>query len=486
MYSILLTQENLYYPLYAQAVFLGKGGSFLQKHYDVIIIGAGPAGIFAAREISLHSSLKVLLLEKGKTVDKRSCPINGGSETCLNCQPCSIMTGWGGAGAFSDGKLTLTTEFGGWLDNYIGKEKLSFFIDYVDKVYVENGAPNKVYGQDDESFEILRQRAALANLKLLKANIRHMGTDNTLKVLQNMKADLDKRVHIKTNEAVEDILVENDQVLGVKTKHDSYFAPRIICAPGRDGAQWFSEQSKKINLPLINNQVDIGVRVELPAVVLQEFSDKIYEPKIVYNTKQFDDLVRTFCVNPNGHVVIENTNGIITVNGHSFAESKSNNSNFALLLSQEFTEPFNQPILYGRYIASLANMLSGGIIVQRYGDLKRGRRSTKSRIQKGLVEPTLKAAVPGDLSLVLPHRYMVGIQECLEALDIAIPGVASDHTLLYGIEAKFYSARPQLSNSLKTCIEGLWATGDGAGVTRGLIQASVSGVVAARDILTEI
>lgn len=456
----------------------------MHKNYDVIIIGAGPAGIFAAREISLHSAGKVLMLEKGKTVDKRHCPINDGASTCLNCKPCSIMTGWGGAGAFSDGKLTLTTEFGGWLGNYIGKDKLALLIDYVDKIYVDNGAPNKIYGQNEADFEILRQQAARANLKLLPAIIRHMGTDNTLKVLQNMKDDLDKRISIKTSEAVEDILVEHDRVVGVKTKYDTYYAPQVICAPGRDGAQWFSEQAGKIGLPLSNNQVDLGVRVELPAVTLQAFSDKVYEPKIIYNTRQFDDLVRTFCVNPNGHVVMENTNGIITVNGHSFANSKSNNSNFALLLSQEFTEPFNQPILYGRYIASLANMLSGGIIVQRYGDLKRGRRSTNSRIQKGLVEPTLKIAVPGDLSLVLPHRYMVGIQECLEALDIAIPGVASDHTLLYGIEAKFYSARPQLNNNLKTCIEGLWASGDGAGVTRGLIQASVSGVIAARDIIS--
>lgn len=458
----------------------------MSNKYDVIIIGAGPAGIFAARELSLHSSCKVLLLEKGKTVDKRSCPVSDGADNCLNCKPCSIMSGWGGAGAFSDGKLTLTTEYGGWLSEYIGKDNLSSLISYVDRIYLENGAPEKVYGSNNDEFEALRQRMARANLKLLQARIRHMGTDNTLKVLQNLKNDLDKRITIKTGEPVEEILVENMQVTGVKTKQDSYYAPRVICAPGRDGAHWFTEQAQKLNIPLSNNQVDIGVRVELPAVTMQTFTDRIYEPKIVYNTREFDDLVRTFCVNPNGHVVMENTNGIITVNGHSYAESKSNNSNFALLLSQEFTEPFNQPIVYGRCIASLANMLSGSIIVQRYGDLKRGRRSTLSRIQKGMVEPTLRAAVPGDLSLVLPHRYMVGIKECLEALDQAIPGVASDHTLLYGIEAKFYSARPQLSNNLKTCIEGLWASGDGAGVTRGLIQASVSGVVAAREILSEI
>lgn len=458
----------------------------MSNNYDVIIIGAGPAGIFAARELSLHSSLKVVLLEKGKAVDKRSCPVNEGADTCLNCKPCSIMSGWGGAGAFSDGKLTLTTEYGGWLNDYIGKKKLAELIDYVDQIYLANGAPEKVYGKDDEEFELLRQRMAHADLKLLPAHIRHMGTDNTLKVLQNLKTSLDKSIDIKTGEIVEDILVDGARVQGVKTNKDSYYAPRVICAPGREGAHWFSEQARKLKIPLSNNQVDIGVRVELPAVTLQTFTDKIYEPKIVYNTREFDDLVRTFCVNPNGHVVMENTNGIITVNGHSFAESKSNNSNFALLLSQEFTEPFNQPILYGRCIASLANMLSGGIIVQRYGDLKRGRRSTENRIAKGLVEPTLKAAVPGDLSLVLPHRYMVGIKECLEALDQVIPGMASDHTLLYGIEAKFYSARPQLSNNLKTCIEGLWASGDGAGVTRGLIQASVSGVIAARDILADV
>jgi hypothetical protein len=294
---------------------------------------------------------------------------------------------------------------------------------------------------------------------------------------------LDKKITIKTNELVQDILLESSGVKGVKTTKGQYSAPRIICAPGRDGAQWFSEQARKLKIALSNNQVDLGVRVEIPAVTMQEFTEKIYEPKIVFNSRAFDDVVRTFCVNPNGHVVMENTNGIITVNGHSFANSHSDNTNFALLLSQEFTEPFNQPIFYGRYIASLANMLSGGIIVQRYGDLKRGRRSTPNRLKKGIVQPTLPAAVPGDLSLVLPHRYMVGIMECLEALNLAIPGVASDHTLLYGIEAKFYSARPQLSNNLQTIVDGLWAIGDGAGVTRGLIQASVSGVIAARDLM---
>lgn len=456
----------------------------MDNTFDVIIVGAGPAGIFAAMEICRSTDLKVLLLEKGKAVQIRSCPIGEDAPSCINCSPCSIMSGWGGAGAFSDGKLTLTTEFGGWLHNYMSKDRLEQLITYVDNIYVEFGAPDRVFGQDNEIVQELQHRVARAGLKLIPARIRHMGTENTLQVLSNMHKHLESRVTIKTGETVQDILAENNRVKGVVTSKDTYYAPNVILAPGRDGAHWFTEQAARLGLTLHNNQVDLGVRVEVPAVTMQEFTDNIWEPKIVYNTRQFDDIVRTFCVNPNGHVVMENTNGIVTVNGHAFAEAhSSNNTNFALLVSQEFTEPFDQPIVYGRCIASLANMLSGSIIVQRFGDLKRGRRSTQSRIERGLVEPTLKGAVPGDLSLVLPHRYLVGICECLEALNQAMPGVASDHTLLYGIEAKFYSARPRLTNGLKTDIDGLWAVGDGAGVTRGLIQASVSGVVAARDLL---
>ncbi len=455
------------------------------KHFDVIIIGAGPAGIFAALEITKKTSLKVLILEKGRTVEKRKCLIGDKADACVNCQPCSIMCGWGGAGAFSDGKLTLTTEFGGWLHDYIGKEKLKSLIEYADSIYVKYGAPDRVFGHDGEKIEDLKLRSARAGLKLVPARIRHMGTENTVKVLSNIYDDLKEKQSIQTTEIVEEILIKNNRVQGVKTNSSTYYSPIIIAAPGRDGAQWFAEQAKSMGIAMQNNQVDIGVRVEVPAVTMQEYTDNIWEPKIIFNTREFDDIVRTFCVNPNGHVVMENTNGIITVNGHSFAESKSSNTNFALLMSQEFTQPFNRPILYGRRIASLANMLSGSIIVQRYGDLKRGRRSTPSRLLKGLVEPTLKGAVPGDLSLVLPHRFMVGIKECLEALDKAMPGVASDHTLLYGIEAKFYSARPSLSGSLQTDVEGLWAIGDGAGVTRGLIQASASGIIAAEDIINK-
>lgn len=458
----------------------------MSKDFDVIIIGAGPAGIFAALELSKKSRFKVLILEKGNPVDKRKCHIGSTAESCVSCRPCSIMSGWGGAGAFSDGKLTLTTEFGGWLNDYISKERLYSLIEYADNIYVQFGAPDRVFGHDSQIVEDLTLRAARANLKLIPARIRHMGTENTINVLRNIYDHLAQQITIHTNETVEEILVEDNKVTGIRTSKDTYSAPMVIAAPGRDGAQWFANQAKALGITMRNNQVDIGVRVEVPAVTMQEYTDNIWEPKLIYNTRVFDDIVRTFCVNPNGHVVMENTNGIVTVNGHSFAESKSNNTNFALLVSQEFTNPFDRPILYGRRIASLANLLSGSIIVQRYGDLKRGRRSTPARLEKGLVEPTLKGAVPGDLSLVLPHRFMVGIKECLEALNDAMPGVASDHTLLYGIEAKFYSARPHLSNSLRTHINGLWAVGDGAGVTRGLIQASVSGIIAAEDIISRL
>lgn len=455
----------------------------MSSNFDVIIVGAGPAGIFAAMEMTKHNVDRILILEKGKRVEKRVCPINENTASCIECKPCSIMCGWGGAGAFSDGKLTLTTDFGGWLQDYIGRDNLAKLIDYVDGIYVSYGAPDRVFGRDSDIVNDLQLKASFAGLRLVPAVIRHMGTENTLKVLSNMYLALQEKTTIKTDETVTEIVVENQQVKGVITDKGTYKSPVVILAPGRDGAEWFSEQAQKLNIPLKNNQVDLGVRVEVPAITMKEFTDNIWEPKIFLNTKEFDDLVRTFCVNPNGYVVMENTNGIITVNGHAYADKKSSNTNFALLLSQEFTAPFDKPILYGRSIASLANMLSKGIIVQRYGDLKRGRRSTKSRIERSLVEPTLQGAVPGDLSLVLPHRYMVGIMECLEALDRIMPGVASDHTLLYGIEAKFYSARLELDSSLQTCVRGLWAIGDGAGVTRGLIQASASGVIAARSAI---
>lgn len=452
--------------------------------YDVIIVGAGPAGIFCAMELMEHGVQRILMLEKGRDVSRRKCPRGEKGGNCQQCRPCSIMSGWGGAGAFSDGKLTLTTEFGGWLDKYIGKERLAELIKYVDAIYVRHGAPDRLFGTNYEYMEDLAARAARVNLKLIPATIRHMGTENTQKVLKSFRQYLQQgRVEIHQNENVISVLTDNGNVQGVRTRKGEYFAPVVVLAPGRDGAEWFVNEAKRLKIELKNNQVDIGVRVEVPAKTLEEITDRVWEPKIIYYTKEFDDPIRTFCMNPHGEVVMENTNGLITVNGHAFAKCKTPYTNFALLVSQEFTEPFNEPIIYGRYIAALANMLSGGVIVQRYGDLKKGRRSTQVRIEKGVVTPTLKAAVPGDLSLVLPHRYMVGIKEALEALDGLAPGIASDHTLLYGIEVKFYSARPELSSGLETSIKGLHAIGDGAGVTRGLVQASVSGVVAARHIL---
>ncbi|MGE5371447.1 MAG: NAD(P)/FAD-dependent oxidoreductase [Solirubrobacterales bacterium] len=453
-----------------------------RTQYEVIIVGAGPAGIFCALELVKLGVKDILLLEKGKEVDKRKCPISSHGQ-CIRCKSCSIMSGWGGAGAFSDGKLTLTTEFGGWLDRYISKDVLRDLIEYVDQIYVSNGAPDRVFGEDSEYLDHLGKQAAKADLKLIPARIRHMGTENNHKVLSNFHSFLKSQITIQANESVTGIMVENGIVQGVRTKKGEYQAPLVVCAPGRDGAEWFVHEARRLKLGLKNNQVDIGVRVEVPAITLEHITQNVWESKIIYTSRQFDDQIRTFCMNPGGEVVLENTNGLITVNGHSFAERKSANTNFALLVSQEFTEPFDEPIVYGRYIAALANMLSGGVIIQRYGDLKKGRRSTPTRIERGTVAPTLTAAVPGDLSLVLPHRYMVDIMECLEALDAIAPGIASDHTLLYGIETKFYSARPDLSEGLESAIPGLYTIGDGAGVTRGLIQASVSGVVAARHLV---
>lgn len=458
----------------------------MKQDFDVIIVGAGPSGIFCAMELVQQGIHNILLLEKGQDVSNRKCLISSGHDECRHCKPCSIMCGWGGAGAFSDGKLTLTTEFGGWLDQYISKESLGKLINYVDDIYVKHGAPNRIFGENDDYVEELMQKAAKANLKLIPARIRHMGTENNHLVLKSFKHFLQNKISIRQKEPVANIIVEDGQLRGVKTSKRQYHAPVVVCAPGRDGAQWLASEAQRLNLEMKNNQVDIGVRVEVPAAILQEITDKIWEPKVIYCSREFDDQIRTFCMNPHGEVVMENTNGVITVNGHSWAQHRSPYSNFALLMSQEFTEPFKQPIIYGRYIASLANMLSGGIIVQRYGDLKKGRRSTPSRIEKGMVSPTLKAAVPGDLSLVLPHRYMVGIKEAIEALEALMPGIASDHTLLYGTEVKFYSARLELNSELETGISGLYAIGDGAGVTRGLIQASVSGIIAAHSIVQKL
>ena len=455
----------------------------MTKLYDAIIIGAGPAGIFSALELA-DAGMKVLILEKGRNIDARACPMHEKGVKCVHCKPCGILCGWGGAGAHSDGKLTLTAEFGGMLDLYMEKAAVSSLIDEIDQIYLKFGATEHVYG-DDKKTEIrkLQKDAASADLSLIPARIRHLGTDKCFEILTRMREYLETRCTVRTSTGVARIILENGAYVGVETTAgDMIKSKYLIAAPGREGAEWFSDQAMRLNLPMITNPVDIGVRVEVPAVIMEQITDVVYESKLVYYTKSFDDRVRTFCMNPYGVVVTENNAGLITVNGHSFAEKKTQNTNFAILVSKSFTEPFKEPITYGKSIAKLANLLGGGAIVQRLGDLQVGRRSTEERISRGLVEPTLTDATPGDLSLVLPYRHLVAVTEMLEALDKVAPGVGSRHTLLYGVEVKFYSSRLHLSKQLETPIENFFAAGDGAGVTRGLAQASASGVLVAREI----
>ncbi|ABB15158.1 NAD(P)/FAD-dependent oxidoreductase [Carboxydothermus hydrogenoformans] len=456
------------------------------KKYDVIIVGAGPAGIFAALEItSLKPEAKVLILEKGPDVNKRICPSKERGIPCINCKPCAIVTGWGGAGAVSDGKLTLSTEVGGHLGEYIGEKELNELIKYVDNIYLKFGAPNEVYGIDrEEEIREIQKRAILADLRLVPAPIRHLGTGRALEIVAAMKEELLRRgVDIATNTPVAEIIADHGKVKGVQTTSGEYYeGEAVIVAPGREGAEWLLKESLKLGLKTAVNPVDIGVRVELPAVVLEPITKVVYESKFIYYSKTFEDKVRTFCMNPYGEVVQENNDGIITVNGHSHAHKKTENTNFALLVSKTFTHPFKEPIAYGKYIARLANLLGGGVLVQRLGDLMDGRRTTEERLKKGLVRPTLEDATPGDLSLVFPYRHLMALVEMLQALDKIAPGVFNRNTLLYGVEVKFYSSRLELSPVLETKIQNLFAAGDGAGVTRGLIQASASGVLIGREL----
>lgn len=452
--------------------------------YDVVVIGAGPAGIFAAMELTAgNGGLRVALVDKGADLAERVCPFKRKGSNCLRCDPCSIVTGWGGAGAFSDGKLTLTTEYGGSLDQYLGRDGLARFIKYVDDVYLRFGATDKVYGADGDALRDLTRQAAAADLALIPAVIRHLGTERCYDILMAMRRHLDGRIDIITRVAVEEIRIVEGRAAGVILEDGRELSAKyVIGAPGREGASWFAVEAQRIGLDLATNPVDIGVRVEVPAVVTKHLTDAIYESKLIYYTKSFDDRVRVFCMAPYGEVVIENNDGLVTVNGHSYAEYKTEYTNFALLVSKSFTEPFKEPLSYGKNIAALANMLGGSVLVQRLGDLLAGRRSTDKRIERGMVRPTLSEATPGDLSLVLPYRHMVDILEMMQALDKVAPGIYSRHTLLYGVEVKFYSARPKLTNALETQVPNLFAIGDGAGVTRGLVQASVSGVWVAREI----
>ena len=453
--------------------------------YNVAIVGAGPAGIFAALEITkLKPDWKVILIEKGQKIEKRKCLLREGWEKCPSCKKCGLLCGWGGAGAFSDGKLTLTPDVGGHLVDYMSREKVEDLIGYSDDLYLKFGATDEVFGTDKAVFREIERQAALAELKLVHSPVRHLGTERSLDVLKAMQDYLDEKITILNNVSAQSLIVECEQVKGiVLDNNETIKAEYTIIAPGREGADWLTKEFDKNKIGFVNNAVDVGVRVELPAPVFEPLTSKLYESKLVYYSPTFGDEVRTFCMNPNGEVVQENYNGISTVNGHSYAEKTTNNTNFALLVSKKFTEPFKEPIAYGQHVASLANMLAGGVLVQRFGDLLDGRRSTPERIKSSIITPTLTCATPGDLSLVIPYRQMLSIIEMLYALDKIAPGTASRYTLLYGIEVKFYSARVKLTNELETeGVKNLFAIGDGAGVTRGLIQASASGIHAARTI----
>ena len=451
--------------------------------YDIIIIGAGPGGIYSAYELTKeHTDLKIAVFEAGNPLEKRKCPIDGEKVTsCIRCKTCAIMSGFGGAGAFSDGKYNITNNFGGTLYEHVGRQTALDLMNYVDHINISHGAENtKLYSTAGTRFKKL----CLQNkLHLLDASIRHLGTDLNYVVLENLYKELKDKVDFYFNTPVStiEVLSEGFRVVYGDTSAD---CRKCIISVGRSGSKWMESVCRQLSIPTLSNRVDLGVRVELPAVIFSHLTDELYESKIVYRTEKFEDNVRTFCMNPYGIVVNENTNGIITANGHSYEDvnMRTENTNFALLVSKHFSEPFRDSNGYGESIARLSNMLGGGVIVQRFGDLMRGRRSTVRRIEEGLVRPTLKAT-PGDLSLVLPKRILDGIIEMIQALDKIAPGTANDDTLLYGVEVKFYNMEVEIDENLESPYKGLYIIGDGSGVTHSLSHASASGVYVARHIL---
>ncbi|MEA4880928.1 MAG: FAD-binding protein [Synergistaceae bacterium] len=457
--------------------------------YDAVIVGSGPAGVFAAMELVEHGK-KVVIIDKGRVIRERKCPITEGkSSVCLNCDSCSIVSGWGGAGSASDGKLTLTTGFGGNLEENIGEEALLDLIEHVDKMFVKFGADNHASEPSAEVARATIRKASAVGLKILPARIRHIGTDASREVLNAMYEFLEPQCDILMNTFVEELVVEGGRAVGVRLADGTVLRGHdVILAPGREGASWLAGVVEKLKFPIASMPVDIGVRVEVPDSVCEDLTKDFYEVKCLYNTPTFDDRCRTFCMNPSGFVVYEYNKGhdLVTVNGHSLKGVKSRNTNFAILVTKNFTQPFSDPIGYATHIAKLANMLAGGgILLQRLGDLRDGRRSTASRIERGMITPTA-AAEPGDLSLVLPHRYLTDIVEFLDALNTILPGVNQNDTLLYGVEIKLYSLRLQLGKDLSVPVyDHLYLAGDGAGVSRGIIQAAASGVVAARAILQQ-
>lgn len=450
--------------------------------YDVIIVGAGPGGIFSAYElIRQNPSLKIGVFESGNPLEKRRCPIDGDKiKSCINCKTCAIMSGFGGAGAFSDGKYNITNDFGGTLFEHIGKQQAIDLMKYVDEINLAHGGERtKLYSTAGTKFKKL---CIQNKLKLLNASVRHLGTDINYVVLENLYNELKNKVEFHFDTPVEKIeVLENGyRIIGKNLSAD---CEKCIVSVGRSGSKWMESVCKELDISTKSNRVDIGVRVELPAVIFSHLTDELYESKIVYRTEKFEDNVRTFCMNPYGIVVNENTNGIVTANGHSYEdpEKQTENTNFALLVAKHFSEPFKDSNGYGESIARLSNMLGGGVIVQRFGDLVRGRRSTEKRIQEGLVTPTL-SATPGDLSLVLPKRILDGIMEMIYALDKIAPGTANDDTLLYGVEVKFYNMEVDIDENLESKYKGLYIIGDGSGVTHSLSHASASGVYVARHI----
>lgn len=460
-----------------------------KREYDLIIVGSGPAGIFTALEYKKKSpDAKILVIEKGRSIKKRVCPKRK-TGICTGCQPCNITTGFAGAGAYSDGKLSLSPEVGGELPKYIGYDKTKEIIDYVDKTYLSYGADSTIYGlNNEEKIGEIRTRAIRSNLKLIECPIRHLGTEEGYNIYKKIQAHLeDLGVELSFNNKVEDLLLDEEgAVIGVRADKE-YYGKKTVISVGRDGAEWLDQVCEEYGVEREVGIVDVGVRVECRDEVMKTLNENMYESKLIYYTKTFDDKVRVFCSNPSGEVATEiYDDNLAVVNGHSYKgdKYKTKNTNFALLVSLEFTEPFSEPIEYGKHIARLGNMLAGNkILVQRFGDFKRGRRTNEDRLLRNNIEATLKDAVPGDLSLVLPYRIMLDIKEMIEALDHIAKGLASDETLLYGVEVKFYSNRVKVDNNFASNLKNLYTIGDGAGITRGLMQASCNGVVMARRLL---
>jgi len=450
---------------------------------QIAIIGSGPAGIFTALTLLDQGVRDLILLERGSDLEQRHCPAREKNQACSHCDRCSILTGWGGAGAFSDGKLTLNTAVGGFLGELVPEEELQGLIRNVDQRFLGYGAPHRVHGRSNPKIRELGVRAKKAGMELVEMPVRHLGTENCYRILQRIREELEGKVEIRTGVPVGHIIAEGGVVQGVETQDGEWIPARfVVSAPGRSGSDWMRDEARRLGLAAVPSPVDIGLRVELPAAVLEEITGAVYEAKLIYYSRTFDDRVRTFCMNPHGEVVTEYMDGLVTVNGHSYARKRTENTNFAILVSTIFTEPFDDPIGYGRYISRLANLLGQGVLVQRLGDLLKGRRSTPARIARSTVYPTLRGATPGDLSFVLPYRYVQDIIEMLQAMDRLAPGVCSGHTLLYGVEVKFYSHRIEVDRNLESKIRNLFVVGDGAGITRGLIQASVSGILAGQEI----